>query len=179
MNTPPRKLPAADPGPPPRIPGDIVLESNERVLVATRPLLLWEPLMLLWLVLLGFALYGLVARDLFIGGIAAVAFVLVSLILFFAWVPWRAKWYVVTDRRVIARWGVLNRKQAAELLDRIQDASLSRPFPLSMIRDYGIVTLETAGEHAEETISGGLDELRMAGAGRFYRALTEALTPNR
>ena len=163
----------------PHIPGDIILEQNEHVLVATRPLLVWEPLMALWLILLALGLYGLVARDLFVLPIAAVAFVIVGLILFFAWVPWSARWYVVTDRRVIARWGVLNRKQAAELLDRIQDASLSRPFPLSMIRDYGIVTLETAGEHAEETISGGLDELRMAGASRFYRALTEALTPGR
>jgi uncharacterized membrane protein YdbT with pleckstrin-like domain len=166
-----------DAAPAPRIPGDIILEPSERVLVATRPLLLWEPLMALWLILLAFGLYGLVARDLLIGPIAAIAFVIVGLILFLAWVPWSARWYVLTDRRVIARWGVLNRHQAAELLDRVQDASLSRPFPLSMIRDYGVVTLETAGEHAEETISGGLDELRMAGASRFYRALTEALTP--
>ena len=163
----------------PHVPGDIILEQNEHVLVATRPLLLWEPLMALWLILLLFGLYGLAGRDLFVLGVGGIAFVLVSLLLFIVWLPWRARWYLVTDRRVIARWGVLNRKQAAELLDRIQDASLSRPFPLSMIRDYGVVTLETAGEHAEATISGGLDELRMAGASRFYRALTEALTPSR
>ena len=161
------------------IPGDIVLEPNEKVLVATRPLFLWEPLMLLWLVLAGFALYGFATRDVAMTGVAGVALVLMGVLVLLMWVPWRARWYLVTDRRVVARWGVLDRKQAAELLDRIQDASLSRPFPLSLIRDYGIVTLETAGEHAEETISGGLDELRMAGASRFYRALTEALTPGR
>ncbi len=164
---------------PPKIPGDIILEPNERVLVATRPLLVWEPLVLLWLVVGALALYGLAARDTVITTVGALAFVLVGLLLFVSWVPWRARWFVVTDRRVVARWGVLDRKQAAELLDRIQDASLSRPFPLSLVRDYGIVTLETAGEHAEETISGGLDELRMAGASRFYRALTQALTPRR
>ena len=172
-------LPRNDPAPAPRIPGDIVLEPNERVLVATRPLLLWEPLLLLWLVLFVFALYGLVVRDLFIGPIAVIAFVIVGLILFLAWMPWRARWFVLTDRRVIARWGVFNRHQAAELLDRVQDASLSRPFPLSMIRDYGVIQLETAGEHAEARISGGLDELRMCGASRFYRSLTDALTPDR
>jgi uncharacterized membrane protein YdbT with pleckstrin-like domain len=163
----------------PRIPGDIILEPNERVLVATRPLFLWEPLVGVWLVLAAFALYGYAARDGFTSLLASVAFVILGFSLFVAWIPWRSRWYVVTDRRVVARWGVLNRKQAAELLDRIQDASLSRPFPLSLIRDYGVVTLETAGEHAEETISGGLDELRMAGASRFYRALTSALTPRR
>jgi uncharacterized membrane protein YdbT with pleckstrin-like domain len=165
--------------PAPHIPGDIILEPHERVLVATRPLLLWEPLMALWLILLALGLYGLVARDLFIAPIAAIAFVLVGVILFLAWVPWSARWFILTDRRVIARWGVLNRHQAAELLDRVQDASLSRPFPLSMIRDYGVIQLETAGEHATERISGGLDELRMTGAGRFYRSLTDALTPDR
>mgnify|MGYP003297477245 CR=1 FL=1 len=53
-------------------------------------------------------------------------------------IPWRARWFVLTDRRVIARWGVFNRNQAALLLDRVQDASLARPFPLSLIRDYGV-----------------------------------------
>jgi uncharacterized membrane protein YdbT with pleckstrin-like domain len=163
----------------PRIPGDIILEPNERVLVATRPLFLWEPLMAVWFVLVALAIYGYATGDRFTSLLASAVAVILGLSLFVAWVPWRARWYVVTDRRVVARWGVLNRKQAAELLDRIQDASLSRPFPLSMIRDYGVVTLETAGEHAEETISGGLDELRMAGASRFYRALTAALTPKR
>ena len=163
----------------PKIPGDIILEPNEHVLVATRPLLLWEPLVALWLILLVLALYGLAARDLFILAVAGLASVLMGLILFFAWVPWRAKWFVLTDRRVIARWGVLNRHQAAEMLDRVQDASLSRPFPLSMIRDYGVIQMETAGEHAEARISGGLDELRMAGASRFYRSLTDALTPGK
>jgi len=163
----------------PKIPGDIILEPNEHVLVATRPLLLWEPLVALWLILLALALYGLAARDFFILAVAGLASVLMGLILLFAWVPWRAKWFVLTDRRVIARWGVLNRHQAAEMLDRVQDASLSRPFPLSMIRDYGVIQMETAGEHAEARISGGLDELRMAGASRFYRSLTDALTPGR
>ncbi len=162
-----------------RIPGDVILEPNEKVLVATRPLFLWEPLVVVWLIVGALGLYGVAAGDTIITGVGVVAFVLVGPLLFLTWIPWRSRWYIVTDRRVVARWGVLNRKQAAELLDRVQDASLSRPFLLSLIRDYGIVTLETAGEHAEETISGGLDELRMAGASRFYRALTEALTPRR
>lgn len=161
------------------IPGDVILEPNEKVLVATRPLFLWEPLVLLWLVLGAFALYGLGIRDTLIAAIGIVTFVAVGLLLFVVWVPWRARWFILTDRRVVARWGVLDRQQAAVLLDRVQDASLSRPFPLSLVRDYGVIFLETAGEHSEQTISAGLDQLRMAGASRFYRTLTDALTPGR
>ena len=92
------------------------------------------------------------------------------------WVPWSRRWYVLTDRRVIDRWGVLTRNQAALLLDRIQDASLAQPFPLRMIRDYGVLHLESAGEHSQERISSGLQNLSMTNASAFYRALTDAQT---
>ena len=162
-----------------RIPGDIILEPNEHVLVATRPLFLWEPLVLLWLILGGLALYGLGIADTLMATIGIVTFVAVGLLLFFVWIPWRARWFVLTDRRVIARWGVLNRNQAALLLERIQDASLMRPFPLSLIRDYGEIHVESAGELSDEKISAGLRDLRMVGASRFYRTMTDALTPGR
>jgi hypothetical protein len=84
---------------------------------------------------------------------------------------------VLTDRRVIARWGVFNRNQAALLLDRVQDASLARPFPLSLIRDYGVIHVESAGEYSQERISSGLQNLSMTNASAFYRALTDAQTP--
>ena len=110
-------------------------------------------------------------------GIVAFASFAVTLLL--GWIPWRGRWYLLTDRRVIARWGVFNRNQAALLLDRIQDASLMRPFPLSLIRDYGHIHVESAGELSDEKISAGLRDLKMAGASRFYRMLTDALTPGR
>jgi len=163
----------------PGVPGDIILEPNEHVLVANRPLFLWEPLILIWLVLGGLALFGLSTRDLLISTIGIVTFVFVGLLLLFVWIPWRGRWYILTDRRVIARWGVLNRNQAALLLERIQDASLMRPFPLSLIRDYGLIHVESAGELSDEKISAGLRDLKMAGASRFYRTLTEVLTPGR
>jgi len=171
-----------------KAPGDIILEPNENVILATRPLFLWEPLVLLDLVLIvaGLYFYGQsgagTARDNQSPQLELVAyglFVLAALLLLwllFRWIPWSRRWYVLTDRRVIVKWGVLNRNQAALLLDRVQDASLTRPFPLSMIRDYGVIHLESAGEHAEERISGGLDELDMTGATSFYRALTDAQT---
>src|SRR3972149_6889603 len=127
---------------PEKLPGDIILEPNEQVLI--------------WLVLGALGLYGLGLRDTLIAGIGLVTFLVVGLLLFIVWIPWRSRWFVLTDRRVIARWGVLNRNQAALLLDRIQDASLMRPFPLSLIRDYGQIHVESAGELSDEKISAGV-----------------------
>lgn len=113
--------------------------------------------------------------------VLALTLLIAALILFVwilvRWIPWSRKWFVLTDRRVIARWGVFNRNQAALLLDRVQDASLARPFPLSLIRDYGVLHLESAGEHSQERISSGLTNLSMTNATAFYRALTDAQTP--
>ena len=167
-------------------PGDLILEPNERVLLATRPLFLWEPLVLLDVILVIAALYFSGASGVgtdnrspqldVLVGFCLITAVLLLIWLVIRWIPWSRRWYVLTDRRVISRWGVLNRNQAALLLDRIQDASLRRPFPLSLLRDYGILHLESAGEHAQERISGGLQELAMTQATRFYRTLTEAQT---
>lgn len=162
----------------PRVPGDIILEPEERVLVATRPLVLWELLMLIWLAGPVVALVGLGSQDALLTAAGTIWAVVVGVGLLFTWIPWRARWYVLTDRRVIARWGVLNRHQAALLLDRVQDAQLGRPFPLSLIRDYGVIHIESAGEHSRDVISSGLRDLKMTGASRFYRALTDAQTPH-
>lgn len=160
-----------------KVPGDLILEPNEHVLVASHPLVLWEILVIIWLVLGAFALYGLAIGDTLITAIGGVAFVAEGLALLAKWIPWRARWFVLTDRRVISRWGVFNRNQAAILLDRIQDAQLSRPFPLSLIRDYGVIHVETAGQLSDESISAGLRDLRMTRASEFYRTLTDAMTP--
>src|SRR5438034_4252012 len=158
-------------------PRDVILESNEKILLTTRPLFLWEPLVTLDIALFVLALYfSPLAPPL--TALCLGAFVLLTIWILFRWIPWSAKWFVLTDRRVIARWGVFNRNQAALLLDRIQDASLARPFPLSMIRDYGVLHLESAGEHAEERLEGGTHELAMTGSTKFYQALTDAQTPN-
>jgi uncharacterized membrane protein YdbT with pleckstrin-like domain len=163
-------------------PRDIILEPNEKTLMATRPLFLWEPLVIVDLLLFVLALYfsGVNQPGLVIACLAT--FILLTLWILVKWIPWSAKWFVLTDRRVISRWGVFNRHQVALLLDRIQDASLARPFPLSLVRDYGVLRLESAGEHAGERISGGMTggphELAMTRASAFYRALTDAQTPN-
>ncbi len=160
------------------IPGDMILEPGEHVLVATQPLFLWEAFVLAEVLLVGAGAH-LAREQATIAGACLIAAAALAVWLLFRWLPWRARWFVLTDRRVIVRWGVLNRHQSALLLDRVQDAALERPFPLSLIRDYGILRLESAGEHSQERISSGLNSLAMTRASAFYRALTEAQTPGR
>ena len=158
-------------------PRDVILEPNEKVIMATRPLFLWEPLVIIDILLLVLALYFTPIQPALMVLFLAV-FALLTLWLLVQWIPWSAKWFVLTDRRIITKRGVLNRTQAALLLDRVQDASISHPFPLSMVRDYGVLHLESAGEHAQERLEGGTHELAMTGSTRFYQALTDAQTPN-
>ena len=158
-------------------PGDLILEPNERVLLATRPLFLWEPLVLIEALLVIGSLYAAGQANDVVAGTLLIAALLLFVWIVVRWIPWSRKHFVLTDRRVIASWGVLNRNQAALLFDRIQDASLTRPFPQRLIRGFGVLHLESAGEHAEERISGGLRELGMTNATAFYRALTDAQTP--
>ena len=158
-------------------PGDLILESAEHVLIATRPLFLWELFVLLEIVFVVGAIYASGQRQDVLAGVLVIAALALLVWLVIRWIPWSRRWYVLTDRRVIAKWGVFNRNQAALLLDRVQDASLARPFPLSLIRDYGVLHLESAGEHSRETISSGLQNLPMTNATAFYRALTDAQTP--
>ena len=158
-------------------PGDLILEPNERVLITTRPLFLWEPLVLIEALLVVGSLYFAGQANDVLAGTLLIAALILFVWIVVRWIPWSRKHFVLTDRRVIASWGVLNRNQAALLLDRIQDASLTRPFPQRLIRGFGVLHLESAGEHAEERISGGLRELGMTNATAFYSALTDAQTP--
>jgi len=160
-------------------PGDLILEPNEQVILATRPLFLWEPLVLIEVVLVVLTLYLVGIGNATLVGLGLVSFVLLTIWIVVRWIPWSAKWFVLTDRRLISRWGVFNKNQSALLLDRVQDASLARPFPLSLIRDYGVLRLESAGMHSEERITEGLHELAMTRATAFYRALNDAQTPGR
>src|SRR6267378_8597040 len=125
-------------------PSGIILEPNEKVIIATRPLFLWEPLVIVDILFVILALYFTSTQPTLMVLFLAL-FALLTLWLVVQWIPWSAKWYVLTDRRVITKRGVLNRTQAALLLDRVQDASISHPFPLSMVADSVEQNLESAG----------------------------------
>lgn len=155
-----------------RVPRDIVLEPGERVIVATKPLALWTLIAGLELLLWAYASYAWAAGPTALFSAAVVVAVAVTVVAGFAWLRWRAHWYVLTDRRIITRRGVLNRMQSAILLERLQDVTLERPFPLSLFRGYGVLRLESAGEHSETRIA-------MEHADSLHRELTNAITPGR
>ena len=160
-------------------PRGIIYEPGERVVAVGRPFAWWVLLLGLALVLALVAAWAASQTVTSIALFALAAAFLVLVVTVVRWVEWISRVWVLTDRRVIARSGILNRTQAAVLLERIQDASLTRPFPASMIADYGILKLETAGIHSQERVTEGLQEIAITGASRFYAQLTDALTPGR
>ena len=164
---------------PPKAPGGIIYEPGERVLAVGRPFAWWSFLLALDLVLMIAAGIAAGQNDLLLAAAALFAAFIVILTIIVQYLQWTSRVWVLTDRRVIAKSGILNRTQAAVLLERIQDASLTRPFPASLIADYGILKLETAGIHSEERVTEGLHEIAVTGASRFYAQLTDALTPGR
>lgn len=160
-------------------PGGIIYEPGERVLAVGRPFAWWVLLLGLALVLALLAA-GAATQTATAIAVTALAGAFVVLVLTIVrYIEWTSRVWVLTDRRVIARSGILNRTQAAVLLERIQDASLTRPFPASLFADYGILKLETAGIHSQERVTEGLQEIAVTGASRFYAQLTDALTPGR
>jgi uncharacterized membrane protein YdbT with pleckstrin-like domain len=162
-----------------RAPGGIIYEPGEHVLAVGRPFAWWTFLLALDLVLMIGALVGIGAAQQLVTLAALGLAFLVLLWTIVKYLEWTSRVWVLTDRRVIARSGILNRTQAAVLLERVQDCSLTRPFPASMIADYGVLKLETAGIHSQERVTEGLQEIAITGASRFYAQLTDALTPGR
>jgi len=160
-------------------PRGIIYEPGERVLAVGRPFAWWTLLLAFDLVLMIGAGVASAAGDPAPALAALVAAFVVIVWVIVNYVRWASRVWVLTDRRVIAKSGIFNRTQAAVLLERVQDASLTRPFPASLIADYGVLKLETAGIHSEERVTEGLHEVAITGASRFYAQLTNALTPGR
>jgi uncharacterized membrane protein YdbT with pleckstrin-like domain len=160
-------------------PRGIIYEPGELVLAVGRPFAWWVLLVGIELALLIVAAIAATQGQQIIAYTALAADAAVSVWLLVRYLEWASRVWVLTDRRVIARSGIFNRTQAAVLLERVQDASLTRPFVASMIADYGILHLESAGIHSEERVTDGLHEVAITGASEFYRQLTDALTPGR
>ena len=160
-------------------PGGIIYEPGERVLAVGRPFAWWVLLVGAELAVLIVGAVAAAQGQQFLAYVAFAADLVVLGFLIVRYLQWTSRVWVLTDRRVIARSGILNRTQAAVLLERIQDASLTKPFPASLIADFGILHLETAGIHSEERVTEGLHEVAITGASAFYRELTMALTPGR
>jgi uncharacterized membrane protein YdbT with pleckstrin-like domain len=160
-------------------PSGIIYEPGERVLAVGRPFAWWVLLLALALVL-AVASAWTSSQAMTAGALVALAGAFLLLVMTLVrWLEWISRVWVLTDRRVIAKSGILDRTQAAVLLERVQDCSLTRPFPASLFADYGVLKLETAGIHSQERVTEGLQEIAITGASRFYAQLTDALTPGR
>lgn len=79
------------------------------------------------------------ARDLLLAG-------WVALMARLTWrvMEWRADWFVVTDRRLLLRTGIITRRVAMMPLIKVTDMSYSRP-PVGRILGYGEIVIESAG----------------------------------
>jgi uncharacterized membrane protein YdbT with pleckstrin-like domain len=68
------------------------------------------------------------------------------------WLRWSATRYVVTDRRVVVRGGLVRRRGRDIPLNRITDASFDCRLSERLFR-CGTLTLESAGEHGRLVIA--------------------------
>jgi membrane protein YdbS with pleckstrin-like domain len=57
---------------------------------------------------------------------------------------WREDWFVVTDRRLLMRSGLVTRRVAMMPLIKVTDMSYSRP-PVGRLLGYGEIVIESAG----------------------------------
>ena len=58
---------------------------------------------------------------------------------------WREDWFVVTDRRLLVRTGLVTRKVAMMPLIKVTDMSYDRP-PVGRLLGYGEIVIESAGQ---------------------------------
>src|SRR5207244_6065423 len=99
-------------------PGDLILEPNERVLVATRPLFLWEPLVIILVLFVIGALYAAGEANDVLAGTLLIAALILFVWIVVRWIPWSRRWFVLTDRRVIAMLVLLKLNQDVLMLRR-------------------------------------------------------------
>ncbi len=80
------------------------------------------------------------ARDLLLAG-------WVVLLARLTWrvLEWREDWFVVTDRRLLLRTGLVTRRVAMMPLIKVTDMSYSRP-PAGRLLGYGEIVIESAGQ---------------------------------
>lgn len=123
--------------------------ADEKVIVATRRhwAMLWEPILttagafVLALTLL-VAVDPNVRDDL---GWVWLPFVVLGARLFYKWLEWRARWFVMTDRRLLALDGFLVHRVAMMPSEKVTDLGYERT-PMGQLLGYGTFIFETAGQ---------------------------------
>jgi membrane protein YdbS with pleckstrin-like domain len=125
------------------------LLADEKVIIATHRhwAMLWEPILttagafVLALALL-VAVDPDVRNDL---GWVWLPFVVLGARLLYKWAEWRARWFVMTDRRLLLLDGFLVHRVAMMPSEKVTDLGYERT-PLGQVLGYGTFIFETAGQ---------------------------------
>jgi hypothetical protein len=123
--------------------------ADEKIIIATHRhwSMLWEPLLttagafVLALVLL-VAVDPNVRNDM---GWVWLPFVILGGRLLYKWLEWRARWFVLTDRRLLVLDGFLIHRVAMMPTEKVTDLGYERT-PMGQLLGYGTFIFETAGQ---------------------------------
>jgi membrane protein YdbS with pleckstrin-like domain len=74
-----------------------------------------------------------------------VAWILLAVRLAWLALEWREDWFVVTDRRLLVRSGLITRRVSMMPLIKVTDLSFARP-PVGRLLGYGEFVIESAGQ---------------------------------
>lgn len=123
--------------------------ANEKIIIATRRHwgILWEPILttagaFVLAVALLVAVDPSVRDDL---GWVWLPFVVLGARLLYKWVEWRARWFVMTDRRLLLLDGFLVHRVAMMPSEKVTDLGYERT-PMGQLLGYGTFIFETAGQ---------------------------------
>ncbi|MCW2542917.1 MAG: rane-flanked domain protein [Frankiales bacterium] len=128
-----------------------LLSDDETVVLETHPH--WKMLvlpMLALLVTLAVAGFLLAVVDDSIGRYVIVAGAVIMLVLFFIvpFLRWRTTLFVITDKRVVVRTGILSRTGRDIPLNRVNDVTFSHNL-LERVLGCGTLIVESAGERGQ------------------------------
>ena len=123
--------------------------ANEKIIIATHRHwgMLWEPILttagaFVLAVALLVAVDPNVRSDL---GWVWLPFVVLGARLLYKWLEWRARWFVMTDRRLLLLDGFLVHRVAMMPSEKVTDLGYERT-PMGQILGYGTFIFETAGQ---------------------------------
>jgi uncharacterized membrane protein YgcG len=123
--------------------------ANEKIIIATHRHwgMLWEPILtaaaaFLLAVALLVAVDANVRDDM---GWVWLPFVVLGGRLLYKWLEWRARWFVMTDRRLLLLDGFLIHRVAMMPSEKVTDLGYERT-PMGQVLGYGTFIFETAGQ---------------------------------
>ncbi|MDR7384364.1 PH domain-containing protein [Promicromonospora iranensis] len=123
--------------------------ADEKIIVATHRHwgLLWEPILttagaFVLALALNVAVDPNVRDDM---GWVWLPFLVLGARLFYKWLEWRARWFVMTDRRLLLLDGFLVHRVAMMPSEKVTDLGYERT-PLGQLLGYGTFVFETAGQ---------------------------------